>query len=78
MPLIQGTLVLHALGNHSLCCSTNQLNVQPERLTTFEKWFSHEFAVPVPANPEKKNSGGSAIEKVANRPVVQKTSVRHT
>eukprot|EP00903_Cladosiphon_okamuranus_P008585 g8235.t1 len=48
---------------------------EPERLTYFEKWFSHEFAVPVPANPEKKNSGGSTIEKVASRPVVQKTSV---
>lgn len=67
--------MLHALGNHSLLYPMNQPNVQPERLTTFEKWFSHEFAVPVPANPEKKNSGGSAIEKVASRPVVQKASV---
>lgn len=32
--------------------------MQPERLTIFEKWFSHEFAVPVPANPGRKASGG--------------------
>lgn len=50
-------------------------NLQPERLTSFEKWFSHEFAVPVPSNPGKKNTGGSAIEKVPSRPVVHKTTV---
>ncbi|CAM9117146.1 unnamed protein product [Ectocarpus sp. 8 AP-2014] len=55
---------------------------EPERLTMFEKWFSHEFAVPVPANPGRKASGGggrpsagtlsTVEEKIPSRSVFQK------
>ncbi|CAN0024749.1 unnamed protein product [Scytosiphon promiscuus] len=57
---------------------------EPERLTTFDKWFSHEFAVPVPAHPGRKASGGGGRqpagtlsiveEKILSRPVFQKTA----
>ena len=30
--------------------------LQPERLTVFDKWFSHEFAVPVPGVPGRQAS----------------------
>lgn len=33
--------------------------MQPERLTVFDKWFSHEFAVPVPGVPGRHTSGQS-------------------
>ncbi|CAM9180188.1 unnamed protein product, partial [Hapterophycus canaliculatus] len=56
---------------------------EPERLTTFDKWFSHEFAVPVPAHPGRKVSGGGrqpagtlsiVEEKVPSRSGFQKAA----
>lgn len=41
-------LLLCSLPNRPLP-NMRPLFMQPERLTEFEKWFSHEFAVPVPA-----------------------------
>jgi len=73
---IIATAVLLISGAHSpVPQRRDQTNVQPERLTSFKKWFSHEFAVPVPVVHGTQNRGGMAIEKVSSRPVVPKNPV---
>lgn len=47
---------LHQSINLALSLNEPTRVLQPERLTVFDKWFSHDFAVPVPGVPGRQAS----------------------